>query len=150
MHRRPHRIDREATKARKFLSRYSYVSFRIHPGTNHPCVYLAGEDCMDWKARVFFLAHQRKCAMCGDITFWHQGEADHIEHVNKVVRCWCDENGRWLCKSCHKKRHVHPRFGEKSAVEAFNRIYGEEESDGRSSGVCSSEGRNAGHQENRT
>ena len=132
MHRRPHRKDSEATKARNFLSRYSYVSFRIHPGTNHPCVYLAGRDCNGWKIHVYLNSgpiarYLARCAECGEITGWNVGEADHIEHVNKVVRCWCEENGRWLCKSCHKKRHVRPRFGEKSAVEAFNKIYGEEE-----------------------
>ena len=64
MHRRPTSKDAAATKAAGFSSRYSYISFRIHLGTEHQCEYLAGKDC-DGRRRVIFDRDNFKCVDCG-------------------------------------------------------------------------------------
>lgn len=117
MHRRPHKKDEAATKAAYFLSRYSYVSHRIHPNSKppHQCVYLAGDDCGVVRAAIFD-ASDSKCQDCGkvmpldgDLTV-----RGHLAHGGntKVSRCWCPENLKLKCYVCHmlKEHGREPRW----------------------------------------
>jgi hypothetical protein len=99
MHKRPHKKDVAATKARKFHSRYSYVSLRIHEGSDHPCEYLAGEDCESRRLQVFS-RDQFKCVDCGTSVGWYTGHLAHGGNT-KVSRCWCLENLKTKCYVCH-------------------------------------------------
>ena len=104
MHRNPHKKDVEATKAAGFFSRYSYVSHRIHPGTNHQCEYLAGGDCEN-RRRVVFDRDGFKCVDCGQNVNIFTGQLDHIGGNTKVTRCWCPEALQTRCATCHFNRH---------------------------------------------
>lgn len=120
MHRNPHRRDAMATKAAGFASRYSYVSHRIHPGTNHQCVYLAGfEDCGSRRAEVF-TRDRWKCVDCGCyVQSWGgNGRVAHLAHGGhtKVERCWCMENLKTKCEDCHGRNDHHGRFGASRKV----------------------------------
>ena len=114
-HKRPHRKDKALTKGMEFESRYSYVSFRIHPGTKEQRVYLAGEDCKAWRKEVFDRAHGI-CHYCGEFCGLIQGEAHHLKHFNKIERCWCDANGAWAHPACHRKQHVQVRWRKHEAA----------------------------------
>ena len=95
---------RQSRREKRFFGRHSYISTRIHPGTDHQCVYLAGAvDCDVARIRALVRANGR-CEMCGR---WDSRlEVDHIAHKTKVERCWCQNNLRALCKHCHRSRHV--------------------------------------------
>lgn len=110
MHKTTHRIDKERTEAARksgeFQSRYSYYSQRIHPGTKHQCVYLAGADC-SLRRRQVICRDDHRCQICmGMVRSWTGGgEIDHIDSGRKALRCWCMENLRFVHKCCHRKRH---------------------------------------------
>lgn len=136
MHRRRTHEDEVRTKnaraIKEFGSRYSYYSTRIHPCTDHQCVYLAGQDCN--AARLRALA--RACGRCEECGRWDiRLEVHHIEHKTKVSRCWCDENLKALCKFCHRGNHVQVKFGweralkarQEQAIKDFEAIYPPEE-----------------------
>lgn len=112
------RINKEATKQAGFRDPWSYVSFRVHPGMEHACVYLFGEDRGERRAEVRF--HYRgRCVDCG-IYCWIRGEMDHVEGGLGPQRCDCYENLRWRCgpsaNNCHAKKHRRiTRFGEATA-----------------------------------
>lgn len=55
--------------------------------------------------------------MCGAWYGLNYGEMDHIEHMTKVSRCWCDENLRWLCRKCHRGRHVQVRWSKREDLQ---------------------------------
>lgn len=126
MHRNPHKRDDAATRAAKFLSKYSYVSRRIHPGTEgtpqeHPCIYLAGADCGVMRDKVF-LRDEHCCVICGKWvpkqgSIWTRGHVDHLGGNTKVSRCWCFEALALKCYEDHliKKHGRELRFGEKVA-----------------------------------
>lgn len=145
--------DLAETAKRNFLDERSFVAL------GSGCVVLFGADKSKRRMEIYNRAHGR-CELqssphCRGFARWTKDELMDGWHHTKIhdgKKCDCAAAGKWSCGPCHRYEHRrrNPRFGEKSAVEAFNRIYGEEESDGRSSGVRSSEGRNAGHQENRT
>jgi hypothetical protein len=105
VHRNPHKIDKEATRAAGFLSRYSYISLRIHPGTDHQCRYLAGDDVVVARKACFERDHYR-CTEpnCGRCVSWETGEMDHGGKT-KVQRCSCPENLHTKCGRCHRKKH---------------------------------------------
>lgn len=116
MHRRQTHRDDEATKAAIFRSRYSYVSTRIHPGTEHQCRYLAGVDCevayLDCMDRA-----KGRCEECGA---WRKLEVHHKSHKTKMERCWCQANLMALCVQCHRGpqgRHVQVQWRKKAADE---------------------------------
>lgn len=113
MHRRPHKLDAQATAARHFASRYSYVSRRIHPGTDHACEYLAGLDDTGKRRTEVFERDGNECVICGskrELTLRHGGNT-------KISRCWCPENLSCRCWTCHLVREHgrFPRFGEVNA-----------------------------------
>jgi hypothetical protein len=116
MHRQPHKLDKEATKAKNYHSRYSYVSRRIHEGTNHGCEYLSGfEDCTIRRRAVF----ERDGYLCVDckrvvlpepVPSWYPMAA-HLAHGGhtKISRCWCMENLKTKCHDCHRDNDHHGR-----------------------------------------
>ena len=105
MHRNPHKIDREASKAAHFLSRYSYVSLRIHPESDppHQCIYLAGDDVAGAR-RACFESDNWRCVNCQRCISWETGEMDHGGKT-KVQRCSCPENLSTKCRRCHNRKH---------------------------------------------
>ena len=129
MHRNPTRKDAEGTKRFGFRSRYSYSSFRIHPGSDpaHECIYLAGADCGFKRDEVIADAKGR-CQKCGKWT--SQLEVHHIAHKNKIERCWCTENLVALCRDCHRGSrgmHVQVKWTPKQqAAQDFRKLYPEE------------------------
>lgn len=117
MHKRPFRIDKQATKLAEFDSRYSYVSMRTHPESDppHQCEYLAGlEDIGKRRAEVF----ERDGWLCCDCgvkvfdgispTHPHKAHLAHGGHT-KISRCWCMENLKAKCHVCHIKNDHHGR-----------------------------------------
>lgn len=111
MHKRPFRIDEEATKARNFASKFSYVSKRIHPDSDHQCEYLAGLDVARRRKQVFERDEYR-CWDCGAHVTWGQGHMAHGGNT-KVSRCDCMENLKTKCLNCHMIREHgrEPRWG---------------------------------------
>lgn len=128
MHKRKTHEDVERTKASRrskvFLSRFSYWSTRIHPGTDHQCVYYAGLDCGPMRENALAKAKGR-CESCGVWT--NRLEVHHIEHKTKVSRCSCPENLLVLCVRCHRGRngmHMQVRWSERKteAHEEFAKL----------------------------
>lgn len=116
MHKNPFRKDVEATKAMHFESRYSYVSLRQHPGSDHACQYLAGLIDIGIRRTQVFMRDEFRCASCGEkvdtnIPSWHPDSA-HLAHGghSKVTRCWCLENLSLKHKRCHGANDHHGRF----------------------------------------
>jgi hypothetical protein len=110
VHKTPHKLDAEATKAKNYHSRYSYVSRRIHFGTDHQCEYLAGlVDCGERRDMIFERDGGR-CVDCGkklhkDCWDTHLAHGGHT----KISRCWCPENLKLKCHDCHMKNDHHGR-----------------------------------------
>jgi hypothetical protein len=109
MHRWKHKPDEEATKRKDYSNRASYVSFRIHPGSEplHQCEYLAGDD-KAVRRREIFERDGYRCVGCGERVTWETGEWAHGGNT-KVSRCDCLENGKTKCFTCHQVRE-HGRF----------------------------------------
>ncbi len=111
MHRKQFHPDKAATKAAHFASRYSYVSTRIHPGSEppHQCVYLAGFEDIGKCRQEVFNRDKHRCVDCGKSVslspgFYDSGELAHSGHT-KISRCWCMENLKTLCHADHVKEH---------------------------------------------
>ena len=113
MHRRPFRKDEVATRAAGFKSKYSYVSFRVHPDSDppHACIYLAGLEDTGKQRMAIFERDEFQCVSCGkrvnpELPSWHPDSAqwDHGGNT-KISRCDCKENGTTRCGDCHRKRH---------------------------------------------
>lgn len=102
--------DPVATLERQFVDRDSYVSFRLHPGTDHPCIYLAGDDVLQARRRIFD-RDKHKCSLrlvCKGIeilpfegSIYDRGHLEHLNGGDGADRCWCDENLRLACYGCH-------------------------------------------------
>src|SRR5580692_11213475 len=119
MHRNPHKLDKEATKAARFVSKYSYVSRRIHPGSDppHQCQYLAGLDDIGNIRRQIFERDGWQCVECGGYVVWESGHpvSGHMAHGGntKISRCDCPENLKTKCYYCHmiKEHNRETKFG---------------------------------------
>ena len=113
MHRNQFRPDKEATKARHFESRYSYVSRRIHPETEHGCEYLAGLKDIGARRLEVFERDAYTCVDCGTRVSWNSGHMAHGGNT-KISRCFCPENLKTKCFDCHmvKEHGRFPRWGE--------------------------------------
>jgi hypothetical protein len=108
LHKNPFRRDAEATKAMHFASKYSYVSRRIHPGSDHPCVYLAGLEDIEKRRLIIFTRDKFSCVDCGAKVSWDTGHLAHGGHT-KISRCDCLENLKTKCHECHKANDHHGR-----------------------------------------
>lgn len=113
MHKRQFRPDKSATRNKHYLSRYSYVSQRIHPGTiGQQCEYLAGEDCETRRLEVFD-RDEFKCVDCGKKVSWDRGHLAHSGNT-KIQRCWCPQALKTKCYECHiiKEHNREVKFSE--------------------------------------
>lgn len=110
LHFNKHKLDKEATKARHFSSGYSYVSFRVHPGTDHGCQYLCGMEDMGKVRTDVFDRDGHKCVDCG--TRGEYANPLHLAHKGntKISRCDCMENLSCKCYRCHSENDHHGRF----------------------------------------
>ena len=97
--------DPVATAEAGFTDHRSYVSFRLHPDTNHPCVFLKGDDATQMR-RVIFEREKGICWRCKRFVDWEWGELRHLKGGNGAGRCWCPENLGWGCGPCHRTEHV--------------------------------------------
>lgn len=119
------KADMQATMAMResgqFKDERSYVAGeRMHPGTNHPCIYYFGEDVGPIRHRIYERDEHRcqlKIACDGTQELPSDGslyERWHLEHAQGGIgqsRCWCDENMRGACYECHQiKDGRQPRF----------------------------------------
>jgi hypothetical protein len=118
MHVRQHKPDKAATRAASFHSRYSYVSSRIHPGSDppHSCVYLAGLEDIGKRRLEVFERDGFRCVDCGRKVNLEAPSYDpdsaHLAHGGhtKISRCWCMENLSLKCGACHDKNDHHGRM----------------------------------------
>ena len=105
------RRDKHATANAGFCDPRSFVSRPwFNDGTVH--VYLKGADASAARTRTME-RYKGKCALCGAVV-GTSGEMDHILN-GPTKRCWCENNLRWLCKPCHRERHVHVKWSRKNA-----------------------------------
>jgi hypothetical protein len=104
MHKTPHKIDKEATREARFYSKHSYVSMKLHHGTDHQCVYLAGLEDIGARRHEVFMRDDFRCVACGARVDWHTGDLSHKGNT-KVSRCWCMENLECVCRLCRRKHH---------------------------------------------
>src|SRR5580658_7828948 len=105
MHRNPHKLDKEATKAAGFISRSSYISRRVHPDSDppHPCRYLAGLDDIGAVRLEIFERDNYRCVDCGKRVTWEGGHMAHGGNT-KISRCDCPENLKTKCWECHMRK----------------------------------------------
>jgi 5-methylcytosine-specific restriction endonuclease McrA len=106
------RVDKETTARAGFRDPRSYVGFRIHPDTEHACVYLFGEDVGERRAEIR-ARHNARCVFCGAYC-WVFGELHHVDGGLGPQRCWCYENLTWACGECHRVQHGRMIGGRKS------------------------------------
>jgi hypothetical protein len=118
VHRRQFKPDKELTRAMGFASRGSYMSFRVHPGSDipHQCVYLAGLEDIGARRQQVFERDKFRCVDCGkqideSLPSYHP-DSGHLAHAGhtKISRCWCMENLSCKCGACHGKNDHHGRF----------------------------------------
>jgi hypothetical protein len=104
------RADKQATIDAQYLDWRSYCANWNHPGTSHPCEYLYGQD-KSARRRDIAEAAGYQCQGCSTTHTlqWEDGEWDHILGGHGKQHCDCKENGRWVCWSFHRAKHVHVR-----------------------------------------
>ena len=120
--------DKQATEAAGFVDRDSYISHRVHPGTDHQCQYLKGDDVEQIRRKIFDRDRHRcqlKLVCTGVRVLPFEGDIytrGHLEHEKGgygAQRCFCMENLRIACYACHVIKHGrYPRFGEKHGESA--------------------------------
>ncbi len=103
MTRKAHNVDKERTKDSGFIDRRSYWTHRGHE-------YLFGADAT-LRRNYIREWYEGRCQKCDKIT-GVTGELDHIKGGNTDDRCWCPHNLRWICRPCHRLKHVRPKFGK--------------------------------------
>jgi rubredoxin len=103
------KIDRQATEEAYKYGRLiderkrSFVSTKGH-------LYLAGPDMTQQRMKVYE-RDKGKCQTCGAAYGWNYGHAHHRIHRGKGGSDDLD-NLEWSCPTCHREKHVRPRFGE--------------------------------------
>lgn len=131
------KADRALTEAANFTDPRSFVGQRIHPGTTHPCVYVRGDDVEQVRRKIYDRDGGRctlKLQCSGAKVLPFDGtvyERWHLEHEKGglgLQRCWCPENLRGACWTCHKiKDNRDPRWAKRliaSAVIAWLALAG--------------------------
>jgi HNH endonuclease len=104
MTRKAHNVDRARTEAAAFLDSRSYWTHNGHE-------YLFGRDVTVRRHELYNLV-RGNCADCGKTAYWKEGELDHIKGGNTDDRCWCLHNLQWLCRDCHRTKHVRVMLGK--------------------------------------
>jgi len=107
--------DKQATELRGFLDPRSYVSHRIHPGTEHPCEFLYGRDVGVARLEVF-AREKGRCWSCLTECNWDIGEMHHLKGGLGAQRCECLENLRWSCPHCHRAKHVQVQWTKRASA----------------------------------
>ena len=98
--------------------RRSYVAQKLHPGTDHPCVFLRGKDRSNRRDELF----KRVKGLC--INCKRYRDEDHGDMSHEVSRgrggCDCWENLAWRCTffvaNCHTKEHPQVQWTRKGAA----------------------------------
>ena len=98
--------DAEATKARGFNDKRSFVSTKGHD-------YLAGSDMAARRHQVFVRDNGR-CQTCGA---WYGEDWGEVHHRLHRGRGGSDDlsNLEWSCRKCHRQHHVRPMWTRKQA-----------------------------------
>lgn len=104
-----------------FLDSRSFVSL-----SNPPHLYLKGVDMTVQRHRVW-TRDRGICQICSRVPRYDiEHEGWQMDHILSKGKLGSDDlqNLRAICKECHRKRHLHTRFGEKraNAVEDFNKV----------------------------
>ena len=107
------KADRALTLAMKFQNPKSFIGQRIHPGTNHQCVYLKGKDVGPARLAIYE-RDKGLCQTCGRHADWDDGEMHHKAGGLGLQRCSCAENLEWQCGPCHRRKHVAPMWTHRS------------------------------------
>lgn len=89
----------------RFRDKRSFVSLDGH-------VYLGKRESKEFLRRTVAERESYRCEECGAPTDWEYGEMDHRQG-GLVGRCDCLHNLRWICRPCHRKKHVKPEFSKK-------------------------------------
>ena len=108
---RHHKPDCKATKERGYKDERSFIDVYGHE-------FLKGWDTHERRLQTYE-RDKGRCRLiasprCRGFANWNDGETDHILPRGKGGSDDLD-NLRWVCKPCHRFRHVHPRFGEVSS-----------------------------------
>jgi hypothetical protein len=94
----------------------SYVAQKMHPGTDHPCVFLRGTDRSIRRAQLFKRA-KGICAGCGRYRDEEHGDMSH-ELSRGKGGCDCWENLAWRCTffvaNCHTSLHPQPMWTKRA------------------------------------
>ena len=114
------KADRQLTEAANFEDPRSFIGKRIHPGTQHNCLYVRGDDVRPVRVAIYARDGGRctlKLKCDGSRVLPFDGsiyERWHLEHKVGglgLQRCFCPENVRGACWDCHQaKDGRQPRF----------------------------------------
>jgi hypothetical protein len=106
------KADTQATAERNFQDERSYVAGeRMHPGTEHPCQYLAGDDVGPFREAIYKrdggrcqlrLTCDGEAVLPLDGSIWERWHLEHEQGGIGQSRCWCPENVRGACYACHQ------------------------------------------------
>lgn len=94
---------------------------------SEPHLYLSGDDIVCQRQRV---AHRSKgkCGICKKpIVIFGLDQDWEMDHKQGgLVGRYDDlENLQALCRPCHRRKHVRPKFSKKLAEEDFGKLYPE-------------------------
>lgn len=107
--KRDRELTEEAYKLGVFVDakRRSYVSQKLHPGTDHHCCFLRGKDRSNRRAELF----KRVKGICINCKRYRDEEHGDMSHELSRGKGGCDcwENLAWRCTffvaNCHTKEH---------------------------------------------
>jgi HNH endonuclease len=111
--RKGHKVDETASEARNFLDKRSAI-------TPDGKELLYGED-MGKRRREVFVRDCGECEYCGNYSAYDDGEVHHLISRGKGGTDDID-NLVWICKGCHRTRHVRPMFGKAEAARDFDKV----------------------------
>jgi len=105
------KADKQLTDAANFEDDRSFIGQRIHPGTDHNCRYLRGDDVKPMRQAIYARDGGRctlklKCDGSRVLPFdgevWERWHLEHEIGGLGLQRCFCEENLRGACFSCHQ------------------------------------------------
>lgn len=126
------RVETEIYKfldGRSFISQEKQVGKAGEPGAHGGTHFLLYGKDKSWMREIIFRENREAnggfnvCVECRrrvvesvDESSSVYGEWDHIRSKGGQ-RCDCSANGQVLCFTCHKSKHVGPRFGKREEVQ---------------------------------